>query len=76
MMPLQPSCRPGPGVCKSYWGFMQVDFIRDTPDKLYATKKEDSRWINSLVNRGLKDADKIKTRIKPLQDLFDQEYKK
>jgi len=71
MKPLQPSVRPSAGVCKSWWGFMQVDFARDV-----TTTKEDARWIKSLMTRGRREKAKIKTRIKPLQALFDQEFKK
>lgn len=71
MKPLQPSVRPSAGVCKSWWGFMQVDFARDI-----ITTKEDARWIKSLMMRGHREKAKIKTRIKPLQALFDKEFKK
>jgi len=70
MYPLQPSCRPKPGVCKSFWGFMQVDFARG-----HETREEDAKWIASLVKRGQRDRHKVNTRIKPLQDLFNQEYR-
>jgi FkbM family methyltransferase len=70
MYPLQPSCRPAPGVCKSFWGFMQVDFARG-----HRTREEDAEWIASVVKRGWREKDTIKTRIKSLQDLFDKEYK-
>jgi len=69
MFPLQPSVRPAAGVCKSWWGFMQVDFVRDT-----STAIADVRWISSMVTQGKRNHSKIRTRIKPLQELFDKEF--
>lgn len=71
MLPLQPGVRKVPGECKSYWGFMQVDFARNVQ-----THDDDLRWIEGLLERGYRERDTILTRIKPLQELFNQEFRK
>jgi FkbM family methyltransferase len=71
MATLQPSVRPAAGVCKSFWGFMQVDFMRGV-----ASNKDDIKWIASMCMHAEHNSDNIKTRIQPLQELFDKEFSK
>lgn len=71
MLPLQPSVRPELGVCKSFWGFMQVDFARGIE-----TPKDDIKWLAFLCKQAKRNRGNIITRIAPLQELFNKEYMK